>query len=742
MSRRLFDTGEKQRHQGRVAKWVRRRMAGQNGRTFEFPVRQRRHKVQQFGVILADGVGLGKTWEALAATSLLLVESSKKTKAGQKKKKLTKHPAKVLVLCPPGLVSKWMREILDPKGFGYHLTKWVQKSSAKRRFVKETFRHAYAIRRASDLDGLPQGTRKWGKLYLPDGIYVCNWNVLGRKPGSGNSRQAALPRQPWQIVIADEAHHHQDVKKALHEIGCHRHQEDLMIMLLSATPFQLSPPELHHLLEHLVDHRVHRTAHQVIGRPPVRPFVTHLEAFFQGNGNAKDAKVYRQEAQLHLRQIVVRNQIRSSKRHYYLIDAQGQPYRLKAAPDSLSERDLGDLHAHLIVPDRGFEKWYFRHRLHLAYRQDRKRTYVATKLRQMLSTRLQARKSIQNKGNRPPNGTAPSHAPRVQALEAWAFRQAKGDLLRFIAGGKPRKILVFTSFVVKAKDELCKSMRQAIRRAFREVRTTPEWQKMSRQAPANIGDLVKAVQERLKEDDTRRMLSGLRRVERDLDAMLRFLQGLAKRKQGDFQRDLFGQKHFSLLVKDDLCRRLGVILEVARTPESEEEVLSNEWQRKRRSHEISRFSATLEKLRTLDIVATYTGSDDRKVREASGEAFRSPLGPWALVASNVGSEGIDLQTFTAHLVHFDIEWNPARMEQREGRADRVGRLHSDVNIYFLLVQKTYDERMLHQLVARQRWHGVLLGHKALYEKEDDGEDVPREVGGDIRKLTLDLRPPK
>src|SRR5207245_4024865 len=113
------------------------------------------------------------------------------------------------------------------------------------------------------------------------------------------------------------------------------------------------------------------------------------------------------------------------------------------------------------------------------------------------------------------------------------------------------------------------------------------------------------------------------------------------------------------------------------------------------------------------VASPYTGNDDRLEREASGEAFRSPLGPWVLVASNVGSEGIDLQTFSAHLVHFDIEWNPARMEQREGRIDRVGRqLKDPVNVYFLLVRGTYDERMLYQLVSRQRWHSVLLGRPA------------------------------
>jgi superfamily II DNA/RNA helicase len=167
------------------------------------------------------------------------------------------------------------------------------------------------------------------------------------------------------------------------------------------------------------------------------------------------------------------------------------------------------------------------------------------------------------------------------------------------------------------------------------------------------------------------------------------------------------------------------------------------WQVRLRREELRRFCEVIRALSSRSIVARYTGSDDRHEREASGEAFRSPLGPWALVASNVGSEGIDLQTYSAHLVHFDIEWNPARMEQREGRIDRVGRqLPDPVNVYFLLVRRTYDERMLHQLVARQRWHSVLLGRQAARLAKDDkgGREIPGIGLADSRKWVLSLQP--
>jgi SNF2 family DNA or RNA helicase len=95
------------------------------------------------------------------------------------------------------------------------------------------------------------------------------------------------------------------------------------------------------------------------------------------------------------------------------------------------------------------------------------------------------------------------------------------------------------------------------------------------------------------------------------------------------------------------------------------------------------------------------------------------------------------------LVHFDIEWNPAKMEQREGRTDRLGRiLQEPVNIYYVLVRRTYDERMLEQLIARQRWHSVLLGKPAARLARDERGNIKARFlrVEEARKSTLNLAP--
>jgi len=68
------------------------------------------------------------------------------------------------------------------------------------------------------------------------------------------------------------------------------------------------------------------------------------------------------------------------------------------------------------------------------------------------------------------------------------------------------------------------------------------------------------------------------------------------------------------------------------------------------------------------------GDDERKakVEELAAEKRR------VLVATDCLSEGINLQTAFDAVLHYDLPWNPNRLEQREGRVDRYGQTLSKV----------------------------------------------------------------
>ncbi|MEA2723166.1 MAG: hypothetical protein QOH59_937, partial [Gemmatimonadales bacterium] len=61
------------------------------------------------------------------------------------------------------------------------------------------------------------------------------------------------------------------------------------------------------------------------------------------------------------------------------------------------------------------------------------------------------------------------------------------------------------------------------------------------------------------------------------------------------------------------------------------------------------------------------------------ESLGATPGPRHLVVTDVAAEGLDLQR-AARVVHYDLPWTPMRLEQREGRAVRLGSRHSEVEV--------------------------------------------------------------
>ena len=57
-----------------------------------------------------------------------------------------------------------------------------------------------------------------------------------------------------------------------------------------------------------------------------------------------------------------------------------------------------------------------------------------------------------------------------------------------------------------------------------------------------------------------------------------------------------------------------------------------------------------------------------------------------LLATDAASEGINLQNHCSKLIHFEIPWNPNRMEQRNGRIDRHGQKANEVQIHHFVGQ--------------------------------------------------------
>lgn len=74
---------------------------------------------------------------------------------------------------------------------------------------------------------------------------------------------------------------------------------------------------------------------------------------------------------------------------------------------------------------------------------------------------------------------------------------------------------------------------------------------------------------------------------------------------------------------------------------------------------------------------------DEQRREKIDEFRNSKNKQRVLISTDCLSEGINLQEFFTAVLHYDLPWNPNRLEQREGRVDRFGQTAKEVKAYLL-----------------------------------------------------------
>lgn len=89
------------------------------------------------------------------------------------------------------------------------------------------------------------------------------------------------------------------------------------------------------------------------------------------------------------------------------------------------------------------------------------------------------------------------------------------------------------------------------------------------------------------------------------------------------------------------------------------------------------------------------GSIPLAKRRAVLERFAGTPGA-ILLATDAAGEGLNLQDACHVVVHYELPWNPNRLEQRNGRVDRYGQQHI-VEIGYLYLAETRDEEILQRL---------------------------------------------
>jgi len=95
------------------------------------------------------------------------------------------------------------------------------------------------------------------------------------------------------------------------------------------------------------------------------------------------------------------------------------------------------------------------------------------------------------------------------------------------------------------------------------------------------------------------------------------------------------------------------------------------------------------------------GGMDEEKREEVKLAFNDAEHPVRiLIATDAAREGVNLQAQCADLFHFDLPWNPGRMEQRNGRIDRTLQPQADVRCHYFVYEQRPEDRVLEALAKK------------------------------------------
>lgn len=114
-------------------------------------------------------------------------------------------------------------------------------------------------------------------------------------------------------------------------------------------------------------------------------------------------------------------------------------------------------------------------------------------------------------------------------------------------------------------------------------------------------------------------------------------------------------------------------------------------------------------------IGSYTGSTTADDRERLKRAFNTPPQRHPLrilIATDAAREGLNLQRHCRDLLHFDLPWNPSRLEQRNGRIDRKLQPAPEVFCRYFFYPQRAEDRVLQALVRKSETIRQQLGSMA------------------------------
>lgn len=130
----------------------------------------------------------------------------------------------------------------------------------------------------------------------------------------------------------------------------------------------------------------------------------------------------------------------------------------------------------------------------------------------------------------------------------------------------------------------------------------------------------------------------------------------------------------------------------------------------------------------IEVIDGLTSGTNRKEiqRRFNTDPAKDPLR--ILLATDAAREGLNFQAHCTDLFHFDLPWNPGRIEQRNGRIDRKLQPADEVRCHYFVLPQRVEDRVLEVLVKKTETIKKELG--SLSKVIDD--DIERRLSQGIR----------
>lgn len=135
----------------------------------------------------------------------------------------------------------------------------------------------------------------------------------------------------------------------------------------------------------------------------------------------------------------------------------------------------------------------------------------------------------------------------------------------------------------------------------------------------------------------------------------------------------------------------------------------------------------------IELLDGSTKEEDRERIKNSFLAEPSELPLRILLATDAASQGINLHHYCRYLIHYDIPWNPNRLEQRNGRLDRHGQKNPIVSI-FHFAPKDYEKKIKSNANVSD-WEGEMEFLGRIVRKV---EEIRKDLGSVSQVMTEDM----